>query len=220
MFKNHLKTLFIFGLSFGLTLSAATYYAAYAPAYAAPSQQVRVPEVQKAEDYLNALQRVKARFVMTANDGTQLSGTFYLNRPGKLRFTFDAPVKDFIVADGRFIYFYDDALGEQSNAPIGSSLADFLLREDISLADEVKVENVMRAAGLVLISLAHRDDPGAGQLILGFKEDSFDLQKWRVIDSLGNITEVTLFDVERNPTFEKGLFYYMNPNKTIGRYND
>jgi outer membrane lipoprotein-sorting protein len=214
MFRTYLRTFFLFGFAAFCIVANASAVSA------ADNVNQAVPEVVKAEQYLNGLRHLKARFVMTAHDGAQLSGSFYLNRPGKLRFNFDLPVKDFIVADGRFIYFYDDALGEQSNAPIGTTLADFLLRDNISLRDDITVNRVLRAAGLVQISLAQKEDPGAGQLILGFDESSFELRKWRVIDSLGNITEVALFDLERDPVFEEDLFFYRKPKQAGARYND
>lgn len=180
-----------------------------------------VPEdVLKAEQYLNDMKKIRARFVMTSSEGTRSTGDFYLNRPGKLRFSFDPPIKDFIVADGRFIYFYDDELGEQSNAPIGTTLADFLLRDNISLSGDIAVTKILRAAGLVQISLTQKDDPAAGSLILGFDKDSFELQKWRVVDSLDNIIEVELLSIEKDPALDNALFYYRNPNKTQGTYNE
>jgi len=218
MFKRSFKTLLLIGLVMAGNAFSLGFPAQQA--HAGSSPQATAPEIIKAEAYLNALKHLKARFVMTANDGTELRGTFYLNRPGKLRFNFDPPVKDFIVADGRFIYFYDDALGEQSNAPIGTTLADFLLRDRIALSGDVQVDRIMHAAGLVQISLTQKDDPGAGQLILGFDEESFALQKWRVIDSLGNITEVALLDVDFDPVFEDGLFYYLKPKKAGEEYNE
>ena len=80
--------------------------------------QTAATDIQRAENYLRNLDTVKAEFIQTAHNGSRLSGTFYLNRPGKLRFEYNE-VKDFIVADGVFIYFYDSELQEQTNAPIG-----------------------------------------------------------------------------------------------------
>jgi outer membrane lipoprotein-sorting protein len=195
-----------------LALIIAALFIVTEPAYAnLPENQNLPPEVQKAQDYLNGLKKLKSRFVMNAAENVRLTGTFYLSRPGRLRFDFDDPVKDFIVADGRFIYFYDDDLGEQSNAPIGSTMADFLLRPDIRLSGDVNVTKIMRAAGLVQITVQQKQDPGAGQLILGFDAESFELKKWRVIDSLGNITEIDLVEVEKDPVLDASLFYYIKP---------
>tara|TARA_R110002124_G_scaffold149220_1_gene314972 strand:+ start:108673 stop:109311 length:639 start_codon:yes stop_codon:yes gene_type:complete len=192
-----------------------------APLQANASTKQGLPlDVQKAQDYLNSLKTLKADFVMNAAENVRLTGTFYLNRPGRLRFDFDDPVKDFIVADGRFIYFYDDDLGEQSNAPIGATLADFLLRPDIRLSGDVMVTRIMRAAGLVQITVQQTEDAGAGQLILGFDADSFELKKWRVIDSLGNITEIDLVNVEKDAALKDELFYYIKPKKAGDNYNE
>ena len=180
----------------------------------------RPPSVAKAESYLRGLTTARARFLQTAPDGTQLIGTFYLDRPGKLRFTYDPPVKDFVVADGFFIYFYDAQLGEQTNAPIGQTLADFLLRADLRLSDDVKVTGVERSGGLLRITLVQTDDPGAGSLTLAFGESPFALKKWRVIDAAGAVTEVELFKLETGIELPGGLFAYADPKMGTERYNE
>lgn len=175
--------------------------------------------VAQAEDYLRGLKTAKARFLQTAPDGKQALGTFYLNRPGKLRFEYDPPVRDFVVADGFFIYFYDATLGEQSNAPIGQTLADFLLRADLRLSGDVTVQEMRRSGGLLLLTLTQTDDPGAGTLILGFEEEPMRLKKWRVIDATGAIVEVELFQVEENVPVASNLFVYAAPTTGKPKYN-
>jgi outer membrane lipoprotein-sorting protein len=167
--------------------------------------------VKKAENYLNNLKAARARFVQTTHDGTQLVGTFYLQRPGKLRFEYDPPVEDFVVADGTFIYFYDAELKEQSNAPIGQTLADFILRPQLKLDGDLKVTSLKRSGDLLQIEVTQSSDPEAGKLILGFKEDSMTLKKWRIVDAQGLITEVELFYLKTDITHPAGLFAYKDP---------
>lgn len=181
------------------------------------AQPPRAPEVIQAENYLKTLKTAKARFLQTANDGSQAIGTFYLSRPGKLRFEYDPPIKDFVVADGYFIYFYDSQLQEQSNAPIGQTLADFLLREDLSLSGDVLVKDINRGGDLLQITLSQKSDPGAGTLMLGFTEEPFELKKWRVKDSQGIITEVELFQMQTGINLTSSLFVYSDPKKLEGR---
>ncbi len=188
------------------------------PAFAETSATTH--PVEKAEQYLNQLGTAKARFLQTAPNGNQLIGTFYLNRPGKLRFEYDDPVKDFIVADGFLIYFYDAELGEQTNAPIGVTLADFLLRPDLRLRGEITVTEVKEGGELVQITMVQTDDPEAGALTLGFTKEPFALKKWRVTDSTGSITEIELFQLERNVQLADNLFIYANPNRFERRYNE
>ncbi len=177
------------------------------------------PQIAAAETYLNTLKTAKARFLLTAADGTQQIGTFYLNRPGKLRFEYDPPLKDFIVADGLLIYFYDSQLGEQSNAPIGQTMADFLLRKDIRLGGDVAVERVTRGGNLLQITVVQKTDPGAGSLTLGFTENPLELKKWRIVDAQGQTVEVELFQMQTGMKLDSKLFVYHAP-KGPKTYND
>lgn len=170
-------------------------------------------DVKMVESYLRDLKTARARFVQTASDGTQFVGTFYLDRPGKLRFEYDPPIEDFVVADGVFIYFYDSELGEQTNAPIGQTLADFFLRKDLRLSGDVQVDNVKRGGDFLQVQLSQKDDPEGGSLTLGFKENPLTLKKWRVVDGQGKTTEVELFYLKTDVTHPGGLFAYTDPKK-------
>jgi outer membrane lipoprotein-sorting protein len=147
-------------------------------------------------------------------------GVFYLNRPGKLRFEYDAPVADLVVADGIQLYFYDGELKQTSSAPVGQTLADFLLRKHIKLSGDIRVMGVAEGGGLQQITLTQTADPAAGTMTLGFRNDPFSLKKWRIIDGQGQITEVELFDVQPNVVLPNSLFVYRDPANPKGKYND
>lgn len=174
--------------------------------------QVHDPEIKKAEAYLQSLHTAQADFIQTSSLGSRLSGKFYLNRPGKLRFDYNE-VKDFIVADGVFVYFYDSQLGSQSNAPIGQTLADFLLREDLSLSGDLVVTKMFKKDGQVVITVVQKDDPASGQVELFFTEIPYALSRWRVTDAQGEITEVTLKNFQTGMSFDdrENLFGYHDP---------
>lgn len=194
---------------------------AFAPAQlqAEPSKADHKSDIKKVEKYLQKLETARARFVQTTHDGTQLVGTFYLHRPGKLRFEYDQPIEDFVVADGLFIYFYDAELGEQTNAPIGQTLADFFLRKDLELEGDINVAEIKRGGGFLQVKLTQSADPDAGSLTLGFKEEPFELNKWRVVDGQGLITEIELFYFKEDIKHAADLFVYKDP-KPSKPYND
>ena len=186
-----------------------------------PALADNVADIQRAEAYLKTFDTARARFVQTTHNGVQLVGTFYLDRPGKLRFEYDPPVEDFVVADGFFIYFYDAEAKQQTNAPIGQTLADFILRENVSLSGDVKVKEVKRAGDLLQITIVQNADPEAGSITLGFQEEPFELKKWRVVDGQGLITEVELFYLKSGMKHPSGLFVYADPEGGAGKkYND
>jgi len=182
-----------------------------APSSAHAQDAIDQAKIQQIEDYLNNLTTARARFVQTTHNGTQLVGTFYLDRPGKLRFEYDDPVEDFVVADGFFIYFYDAEAGEQSNAPIGQTLADFILRDKLDFGSDITVKSYKEQGGLIQVELIQTADPEAGELILGFDREPFALKKWRVVDAQDLITEIELFYLKTNMKHESGLFVYKDP---------
>jgi outer membrane lipoprotein-sorting protein len=182
------------------------------PALAQNTQ--RTPEIQKAERYLQSLKTAKARFVQTTSNGPQLTGDFYLNRPGKLRFQYDAPLKDYIVADGTFIYFYDGDINEQSNAPIGQTLADFILRPNIRLTNEdLNIKRIMHVDNMIQITIEQKTDPDAGSITLGFQKKPFQLSRWRVVDAMGSVTEIELTNLKTGMDFPSSLFAFFAPKK-------
>ena len=146
----------------------------HAPSYAGDPADFEA-EITQAQSYLNSLATAQSRFIQTTHDGGQLVGTFYLSRPGKLRFEYDPPIEDFVVADGLFLYFYDSQLQEQVNVPIGQSLADFFLRKNADMRDgDVMITDVQRGGGLLQIKLVQKSDPQAGSLTLGLQENRCD----------------------------------------------
>lgn len=182
--------------------------------FSAFAQQVRdadVESIEKAESYMQDLQSAQARFVQTAHDGTQSVGTFYLQRPGRLRFEYDPPIENFIVADGTFIYFYDADLEQQSNAPIQATLANFFLRKNFSLTDDLLVQNARFVDDDLQIKVVKAKDPEGGSITFVFGKDPFVLKKWRVVDPQNLITEVELFSVKNNVKHDKTLFVYIDP---------
>lgn len=188
----------------------------------AAEKQVDTKAIDRAEKYLQDMKTAQARFVQTTHNGAQLVGTFYLQRPGKLRFEYDPPMEDFIVADGVFIYFYDAVLEEQTNAPIQSTLANFFLRKDFSFDGDLMVKDAKYAGGLLQIRVVQADDQDAGSITFAFSEKPFELKKWRVVDGQGMITEIELFYLKTGMKHDSDLFVYVNPNKKDGkpRYND
>lgn len=173
--------------------------------------QINDPEIKKAENYLQSLDTATADFIQTSTLGARLSGKFYLDRPGKLRFDYNE-VEDFIVADGLFVYFYDSQLGSQSNAPIGQTLADFILREDLSLSGELEVVQLFKKDGKTYITLVQKEEPAAGSVELVFTDIPYSLAGWRVKDAQGEVTEVSLKNLQKGMEFKDvSLFGYRDP---------
>lgn len=198
-----------------------------AVAVAAPAQQPSLPKlaasdmktVAAAEAYLNSVTTLQARFVQTGADGKQLQGDFMLQRPGRMRFQYDAPVTDFIVADGQFIYYYDGALKQQSNTLITHSLANFFLRKNLSMSGDIAPVKVERRGGMVYITLVQTKHPHAGTLTIVMSQKPMTLQGWRVTDATGAVTDIALQAQMTGIALNPDLFHYYDPNRAKVHYN-
>lgn len=181
------------------------------------------PDVKAAEDYLNALKTLKARFIQTDNNGGRLTGVFTLKRPGRMRFQYDAPMTDFIVADGTFVHYYDGQMKQQSSAPIGRTLANFFLRADIGFTKDLRIEKVQRDAGQRLhITLTQEKDPLSGAITLVFNshdKGGLSLAGWRVLDPQNLTTDIALEEIETGIRLENDQFHYYDPKHQKPRYN-
>lgn len=181
-----------------------------APALAA-AEAASPAEIQAAEAYLNGIKTLQAQFIQGLPDGQVMTGTFHLSRPGRLRFTYDPPIGDFIVADGRFLFYWDDRLKQQSNAPIGSTLADFILRDEIAFSGDVKLVEAVRESGLLRLTLTPAEDAALGRLTLVFTQSPLALRQWQVVDAQGAVTEVTLNGLRTGETLAADLFRFREP---------
>jgi outer membrane lipoprotein-sorting protein len=174
--------------------------------------------VAKAEQWLSNLDMAQADFKQIDFQGRELRGTFYINRPGRLRFEYEAPIEDHIVADGTFIYFHDGESGQASSAPIGQTLADFILRKNVDMGGQMKVESVRERDGLIHITISQADQPGTGELILSFTQSPFQLKSWRIIDAQGLTTDIILSNFVTTQQLDPRLFVYQ-PAQSQDRFN-
>jgi outer membrane lipoprotein-sorting protein len=186
------------------------------PAFADAGDQALV---QSVESYLNNIGTLRARFVQTANDGTQAGGDFLLKRPGRMRFQYDKPVTDFIVADGSMIYYYDGQMKQQSSAPISKSLADFFLRKNLNLSGDIRVSDIKRVKGLLNLTLVQAKDPLSGTLTLILSENPMELKAWRIVDAQGLVTTVSLSDTVTGQHLDNKYFHYYDPKHQESNLN-
>ena len=209
MNKTH-KHILIIAVSFFMTLATSAF---------ADNQDKN--SIQKVESYFKNLKTLQANFIQTDHNGGALTGTFYLNRPGKLRFEYNEN-EDFIVADGASIFYYDSYMKQRSHMPLKNSLAFFVLQPDIDLFHDVSIQDITQDDHFLNITLTLPDDPGAGSLTLGFvvfDNGRIHLKKWIVSDAQGLTTTVALNNLKTDVTFDKNLFFYSDPNRGKNTFN-
>lgn len=199
------------GTFFGVVLAALLLAGPLNAQTALASQDSET--LRRVEAYLEGLTTVRARFVQQSEAGGFAQGTFYLSRPGRMRIEYDPPIPFLYVADGFWLTFWDDELKQRTDVPLGSTLADFIIREDVSLAGDITVRGVrgVPAYGEIEVDLIQTDDPGAGMLTLVFNAEPMAFKRWTVLDSQGLFTEVTLNEPAYGVPLEDSLFRAPRP---------
>jgi outer membrane lipoprotein-sorting protein len=174
-------------------------------AFAAPLTASEQALVTRASAYLQGLTGAKGRFVQTDPRGSQTSGNFYLQRPGKARFAYDAPASRLLVSDGRFVAEADTRLKTVNRFPLGQTPLALFLARDIRLDQGVEVTRVSQLSGGFAITLQDGRKQMRGSLTLNFSDSPTELLGW-VVTTVQGSTRIRLTQLERTSGLDPKLF--------------
>ena len=195
-----------------LTLAAATFLAAAAPAQAAlaPEDKARVDE---AAAYLQSLATVSGRFTQTAPSGARSGGVLYMQRPGRARFEYDPPARMTIVSDGRRVGLWDGRLDTFDTAPLSRTPLNLLLARQVRLDRGVTIARVdSNSEGFALTAL-DASHQAQGRIVIYFGQSPLALRGWNLIDGQGRMTQVRLGDLAPRSGLDPGLFVLRDPRR-------
>ena len=164
------------------------------------------------EAYLNAQSGLTANFLQVSADGSTRTGKAWLERPGKMRFAYDPPDPQLVVAGLGVLVYYDPQLNQTTNIPLNSTPLGILLAPHVDLESAgVYVTAINRQPGQISLTLVRRGQEAAGSLTLVFSTDPLELVAWVVQDAQGKQTSVHLYDVAPGGPFPDSLFEFSRP---------
>lgn len=168
--------------------------------------------------FLQGLQTLQAGFRQTVQppDDDRFytsSGVFYLKRPGQLRWEYEDPPTQVIVADGNRIWLHDLELEQVSHRSQKAALRGTpaqLLSDTAPLEEHFELQELGEREGLGWIELRPKQqDAQFVSLRLGLADNR--LLKMEMTDSFGQITRFSFFDQQRNPALSSELFVFVPP---------
>ncbi|ADM08899.1 hypothetical protein PB2503_04122 [Parvularcula bermudensis HTCC2503] len=159
----------------------------------------------KAVVSLESIDRLQAAFAQRSPSGGVYSGTLYLDRPGKLRFEYDDPSPQLIVATGGLVYVHDEDLKTTDSYPVGETPLSLLLSERIDTQSAV-LRGVQRYEDRVAVTVRSTDDAVTGDLTLIFTAPDMALRSWIVTETDGSRTVVDLSNVTAPQRLANRLF--------------
>jgi outer membrane lipoprotein-sorting protein len=194
---------FVLGLMAG-AVCAAPARSAFAGTLSADDQKL----IGQIQDYLNGLTALTANFLQVAADGSTRTGKAWLQRPGKMRFEYDPPDPQLLVAGFGLLVYHDPDLAQTTNIPLSATPLGILLANKVQLSGDVTVTNIDREPGEIRLTLIRTGKAAEGSLTLVFNTGPLELRQWVVTDAQQKQTRVSLYDIAPGGPFPDSLFTY------------
>jgi outer membrane lipoprotein-sorting protein len=169
-----------------------------------PTQRAQVDKISA---YLTSVQQLVGNFVQVGPDGSRVKGEFYIQKPGKVRFEYDAPYPLEIVADGKAVVVRNSKLNTQDVYPLSQTPLRFLLSERIDLLKETNVIEVRADDVFITIKIEEKHPVvGTTRLMMMVSAKDFQLKQWTVTDPQGYDTTIAVSNLDTNKRPDPGLF--------------
>jgi len=181
-----------------------------APAADAPAADCAVAVTDRVQARYEGIRDLEAHFRQTSRSvafsgGSQemeARGVAVFAKPGRMRWSYEAPEPSLVVSDGETLWIYDPAAKEAQEFPVGQGFlsgtaVQFLLGEGrIRETYEVRADGC--GGDTVHLTLVPREDATYERLELQVAAASGDVRETAVVDLFGNRTEVAFESVRTN----------------------
>jgi outer membrane lipoprotein-sorting protein len=158
--------------------------------------------------YLNGIHSLSGHFLQVGPDGAPQEGTFYIKKPGRLRFEYDKPSPVLVVADGSTIAVMNSKLRTTDRYPLLNSPLRVILSDNVDLASDSRIASVSREPGAVSVVARQNSGPAQGQITLTFADSGtqLELRQWQVLDAQNMRTVVVVSDLKSGVDLPTRLF--------------
>ena len=196
---------FPFTLPFGGSADQATAFT--------PQQRALLDRVSK---YLTSMQTLVGNFVQIAPDGSRTDGTFYIQKPGKVRFEYNPPSPTEVIADGSSVAVRNRDLLTQDLWPLSQTPLRYLLADHINLIHDTDVVSVSSDDKFITVVIEEKQVMvGTSRLMVMFDAKTLALKQWTVTDPQGLDTTVSVYNLDTAKKPDPNLFvinYTRNPS--------
>ena len=158
--------------------------------------------------YLNTIQSAKTDFTQVNDDGSRSTGTFYIKRPGRMRFEYDPPEKLLVMAGAGEVGVFDGKSNRRSaeRYPLARTPLNLILEKNVNLARRNMVVGHDFDGTATIVTAQDPRHPEYGTLQMKFSSDPVALREWIVRDGQGARTTVILGPLEMGGSFSPRLF--------------
>ena len=162
--------------------------------------------LNKLENYLNQFNNISSQFIQSSSEGSQETGKILISKPGKLRIEYKKENKLLIIADGKWLHYFDTDLNEIQSIIIEKSPAWILLKKNINLKKDFNIKKLEEKSGKIILTLVDKNFENIEKIELIFSASPISLKKWIVTDYQEVETTVALLNVKKKKKFNPKTF--------------
>ncbi|HEY0911459.1 MAG TPA: outer membrane lipoprotein carrier protein LolA [Bradyrhizobium sp.] len=164
-------------------------------------------QAARVSSYLSSLSTLVGNFVQVGPDGSKTKGDFYIQKPGKVRFEYDAPSPVELIADGSSLAVRDRKLATQDIYPLSQTPLRYLLSDRIDLMKDTNVVDVKSDDLYISVTIEEKQALiGTSRLMLMVGAKDGQLKQWTVTDPQGYDTTVAIYNLDTGKKVDPGLF--------------
>jgi outer membrane lipoprotein-sorting protein len=195
-------------LLYGFTLALSTALPGFALDRAlSPEEEQMIRDIGT---YNSAIKTMAGRFLQIDTQGGRTEGTFFIQRPDKVRFRYNPPSREEIISAGKGFYVINRKEETQYAYPQNKIPLRQFLGDNIDFF-KTNIVDVVSSDQYISISISDDTPAGTVQVALIFDIASKDLAQWTLTEPSGNELTFSLYDVEKDVEIPKSYFY-INPS--------
>jgi len=184
-----------------------TFLATAAAFAAAPAHAAKL-SLDALSGYLNGIALATSDFTQVNDDGTLATGTFYIKRPGRVRFEYNPPEDLLVMAGAGQVGVFDGKsnVKRAERYPLRRTPLNLILEPNVNLARRNMVVGHDFDGTATVVTAQDPEHPEYGSIQLKFTSDPIELRQWVVIDGQGAKTTVILGQLTKVDDFPTTLF--------------
>ena len=155
---------------------------------------IRENTLKALSEHYSSVPTMKGEFLQFGPKGEQSGGTFYIQRPGKVRFDYDDPSPIEVVSNGLAVMVINNKLKTFDSYPLKKTPLKLLLDDKLNISNKSIIE-VKNEPDVTTVIMGDKQIFGNSVITLLFEPDTFDLRQWTIKDSQGKETSVMVFNV-------------------------
>jgi len=162
--------------------------------------------INQLENYLNQLNNISSQFIQSSTSGSEETGEILISKPGKLRIEYKKSKELLIVADGKWLHYFDTELNEIQSVIIEKSPAWILLKKNLDLKNDFNISKLEKKSGKITLTLVDKNIENIEKIELIFSSNPIKLKKWIVTDTQEIETTIALLNIIIKKKFKPKTF--------------